>query len=978
MSESLRIATKELAGFFASPVAYIFIGAFLAAVLFTFFWVDTFFARNIADVRPLFDWMPLLLIFLVAALSMRLWSEERRSGTLETLMTLPVSTWQLVLGKLLAVMGLIALALALTLTLPLMVSSLGPMDWGPVWGSYLATGLLALAYAAIGLFVSSRTDNAIVALIGTVLICGLLYLVGSPTLTQLAGYRVGEILALIGTGSRFESITRGVIDLRDLYYYLSIAAVFLLLNVYSLERLRWPTHGERRAAHQRWGLAVALAAANLLAVNLWLTQIGGVRADLTEGRIYSISDATRTYLAQLDEPMLIRGYFSAQTHPLLAPLVPQMRDLLREIEIAGDGRVRVEIIDPANEPELEREAGEKYGIRPVAFQTASKYQAAVVNSYFDLLVVYGDQYEKLGFRDLIDIKAKNETDIDVRLRNPEYDIARTIKKVLFGYRGGGDVFSALKRPVRLTGYISGPERLPEALQIVETDLKSVLQELSNDSAGKLITEFVDPDAGDGAVAREIEQRFGFQPLALGLLDPTTFWFYLVMESGDQVVPVPLPEELDRAGLKRGLEAALKRFAPGFLKSVALYTPTPAAPNMMMQQAGASFEELRAALSESVDLRDTDLSTGLVPDGANMLLVVGPETLDDKQVFAIDQYLMQGGTVVIAASPFHVDFSGRSIMARPQRTGLEDWLQHQGLTLPELLVMDPVNTPFPIPVQRDLGGFTVEEIRTLAYPYFPDIRGDGLNQDNGITASLGQITLNWASPIEIDAEANAERTVTRLLKSSPEAWTSDSADIQPDFDRYGELGFPIGEERAAATLAVMVEGRFSSPFAGQPSPLLAEDEAEAGADEETPPDIPGQEAADEQPDAPRPSGVVETSPASARLILIGSSSFLTDTAISLATEATRTFYTKPAELMQNAVDWSLEDRGLLQLRGRSQFSRLLDPLAPGAQGRIEMLIYLLALAGLVVIWWLYRRTRARRERHYHELLQLRTGSAVEEA
>ncbi|MBK1701154.1 ABC transporter permease, partial [Thiococcus pfennigii] len=130
MSETLQIARKELTGYFGSPVAYLFIGAFLAAVLFVFFWVETFFARNIADTRPLFDWMPLLLIFLVAALTMRLWSEERRAGTLETLLTLPVSSLKLVLGKFLAAQALVTVALALTLPLPITVALLGPLDWG--------------------------------------------------------------------------------------------------------------------------------------------------------------------------------------------------------------------------------------------------------------------------------------------------------------------------------------------------------------------------------------------------------------------------------------------------------------------------------------------------------------------------------------------------------------------------------------------------------------------------------------------------------------------------------------------------------------------------------------------------------------------------------------------------------------------------------------------------------------------------------
>ncbi len=138
MKQALSITRKELNGYFGSPMALIFVGAFLAATLFSFFWVETFFARGIADVRPLFRWMPVLMIFLVAALTMRQWSEEQRSGTLEILLTLPVSPVQLVLGKFLAVLALVGTALALTLFLPITVALLGNLDWGPVIGGYLA------------------------------------------------------------------------------------------------------------------------------------------------------------------------------------------------------------------------------------------------------------------------------------------------------------------------------------------------------------------------------------------------------------------------------------------------------------------------------------------------------------------------------------------------------------------------------------------------------------------------------------------------------------------------------------------------------------------------------------------------------------------------------------------------------------------------------------------------------------------------
>jgi ABC-2 type transport system permease protein len=968
MSDVLRVARRELGAFFGSPVAYLFIGAFLAVSLFVFFWVDAFFARNIADARPLFDWMPVLLVFLCAALTMRLWSEERRAGTLETLMTLPVPTLHLVLGKFLAALSLVAIALALTLPVPLTVWILGPLDWGPVVGAYLATLLLASAYLAIGLFVSSRTDNPIVALIGTTLVGALLYLIGTPALTNLVGHGGAEILRLIGSGARFESITRGVIDLRDLYYYLSIVGAFLALTLYSLERLRWAERGANPRHHRRWTLVTTLVVANLLAANLWLNSIGSARVDLTEGRVYSISEATRTYLDQLQEPLLIRGYFSADTHPLLAPLVPQIRDLLREYQIAGGGRVRVEFVDPQRSPELEREAGEQYGIRPVAFQTATKYQASVVNSYFDLLIQYGDQFETLGFQDLIDVKVRGETDLDVRLRNPEYDLTRVIRKVLYGYQGGGDLFANLTEPVRFRGFISDVARLPEPLPELRAELESILKDLAADAVDRFSFEIQDPATGDGALAQSIAEQFGFEPLVVSLLDPTPFYFYMVLESGDQAIPVPLPESLDRAGLARSIESGIKRFAPGVLRTVALYTP-PSVPGMFGEpSAGPGYSLLQETLRESFNLRETDLSSGQVSEDTDLLLVVGPEGLDERQQFAIDQFLMQGGTVILAASSFQLDLTGRSIGARAAPTGLEDWLAHQGLALEPSLVLDPKNTPFPIPVQRDLGGFIVEEIQTLDYPYFPDVRGDGLSEESGITAALGQITMNWSSPIQVDAEKNAERRVIELIRSSAGSWTSDSENMQPDFEAHGSLGFPRGDDRGSRVLAVSVEGRFQSAFAGRPSPLLEDmsddDDVDEAADQDA-------EAAIDRPAVI--SGVVETSPASARLILIGSSTFLSDMAISLATEATQNRYLKPLELVQNAVDWSLEDRGLLTLRGRGQFSRLLEPV--GREGRIfwETLNYLLALAGLALVYWLYRRGRRRLEQHDARILERIPGT-----
>ncbi len=959
----LRIARREFGAFFTNPVGFIFIAVFLAANLFIFFWLETFFARNIADVRPLFEWIPALLIFLVAALSMRMWSEERRSGTLEFLLTAPVRPSVYVLGKFLAGMGLVAVALLLTLPLPISVALLGPLDWGPVFGAYLASMLLAGAYLSIGLFVSARSDNQIVSLIVTVLICGLFYLLGSDTLTSLFANRGEEILKLLGTGSRFQSITRGVIDLRDLYYYVSLTGVFLTLNLYTLERLRWAADAHT-SSHRRWGWLVILVVANLLAGNLWLAPISSARADLTQGHIYSISPATRSYLAQLREPLLIRGYFSAKTHPLLAPLVPQLKDLIREYQVAGHGKVRVEFIDPMKNPQLEREAVEKFGIQPVPFQTSNRYQASVVNSYFDVVVQYGDQFEKLGFRDLIEVKAQSETNLDVELKDPEYDITSAIRKVLYNYQSHGKLFDQITHPVVFHGYFSTDAVLPAPLVKARKALQSVLDKEVADSAGKLRISIEDPAANGGKLAARLTHDYGYRPMVLSLLDPRSFWFYMVLESNGQRVQLPLPDSLDAAGFKRSIDAGLKHFASGFMKAVAVVTPSAAPSIPGMPFSGKRFDQLRQQLKNNVRLIDTDLKSGQVPGDADLLLLLAPRQLDDKQLFAVDQFLMRGGTVMLASSAFDVDTRGK-LSAHRQTSGLEDWLKHNGLNIEPDMVLDPQNTAFPIPIERQVAGFSVRETELINYPYFIDVRGDGLG--GGLTSGLNQVTLNWASPITVDSSKNASRHVSRLLQSSAQAWRSDSTQLQPDFRHYGKLGFAPGKAaRGRQLLGVEVTGSFESWFKGKPSPL-AQKPADKTGDK-----APASGKAAETDKTPVITRVIEKSPESARIILFASNSFLTDTAIDLASAVTRSRYTNSIQLVQNAIDWSLEDRGLLALRGRAHFNRILKPLSESQQHFWEYLNYALAVVGLVLVWLLARQRRRRRQRYYRMILQ---GGAV---
>ncbi len=953
---SLRVARKELGAFFSSPVAYIFLGTFLLVTLFIVFWAESFFARNIADVRPLFTWMPILLIFLVAAITMRIWSEERRMGTIEHLMTLPVTPFQVLSGKFLACFSLLGLALFLTLPLPLLVSTIGPLDWGPVWGGYLATLCLGAAYISIGIFLSARSDNQIISLISTVVVCGIFYLLGSNLLTAFFTNHTAELLKLLGSGSRFDSITRGVIDLRDIYYYLSLVGVFFVLTLFSLERLRWAA-GTDGKHHRRWGFLSLLLVANLLLGNFWLQPINQARIDLTDGHIYSISPATRDSLQQLKQPLLIRGYFSAKTHPLLAPLVPRLRDLIREYQIAGGNKVHVEFIDPQQNPELEAEANQKYNIRSIPFQVADRYQSSLVNSYFHLLVQYGDQFQVLDFRDLIEVKQQGDRGVEVELRNPEYELTRSIKKVMTSFQSGGDLFAAITQPISLTGYISSESQLPDFLRDFKQQLKDLATDLSRQSQGKFQFKIKDPQADNGVLAKELEENFGFRPMQAGLFDSKRFYFYLTLSQNGQTIQVPLPHEFNRAALQQNLEATLKRFSVGYLKTVALAVPK-STTNPYMAQFGMDntprFATLRQQLEANHNILDVDLSQGQIPDSADILMVVAPQNIDDKGLFAIDQFLMKGGTVLLATSPVQVQLSRNSLTASKQESPLFTWLQHNGLNLDSKMVLDPQNQPFPIPVTRNVGGFSIQELRMVPYPYFIDVRGKGLNPDLPVSSNLNRVMINWATPIHLTEQKTRPLKANWILKSSDQAWVSDSLDLIPRIDKSGRSGFTPATDQGENLLAVALQGRFESWFKGKDSPLLPGKSSDK-KDSQT-------------PDKPQLTTVIDHSSESARLILFSSNDFLSDQTLQLAASAGGQQELGALNLIENSIDWSLEDPGLLSIRSRGHYARTLLPLSREVQQQYEYLVYTITLFGLLLVFIADRLRRRHIRKRYQLMLE----------
>ena len=952
MRQILSITRKELDSYFGSPMALIFLGAFLTVTLFTFFWVETFFARGIADIRPLFTWMPLLLIFLVAALTMRQWSEEQRAGTMEMLLTLPVKPWQLVVGKFLAVMTLVVLALALTLPLPVSVAMLGPLDWGPVIGGYLAALLLAAAYTAIGLFISSLTDNQIVALILTGIVGGLFYLLGTSTMQEYVGTPWSTVLGNVGTGSRFESIQRGVIDLRDLIYYLSLAGIFLILNTLTVDSKRW-SHGTRTVNYRRNAtLFGALAAVNLILLNVWVTPLYGMRLDLTAQQQYSLSDTTKDLLGTLGEPLLIRGYISEKSHPLLNPLRPQIQDLLREYEISGQGKVTAEVVDPVSDADLEAEANQTYNIRPFPFQVTGRYEASVINSYFDILVRYGDQDVVINFRDLIEVTPNASGNIDVKLRNLEYDLTSAIKKVVYGFQSVEAVLGALSDPVQFTLFVT-PDVLPAELAEASTTIQKVAQEIADQSNGKFAFQTLNPDDPNSGVTRaSLTENYGIQPFLVSpLFSDQSYYLHMLLQNGQQGQLIYPSQDLSEGGIRTVIENALKRSSTGFLKTVGLWTPpnTPTQDMFGQQRPQLSgWQNIRDQLSQEYTVRDIDLSTGQAPTDVDTLFLVLPQNFTDKERFAIDQFLMRGGAVIVAAGNYAVDIDqfGQGLALRPIDGGLRDMLLHYGVDVQQSIVMDDQNQPFPVTVQRDVGGLPVQEIQAVNFPFFVDVRQDGMDEGNAIVSGLPAVTMNFVSPVILDTAKNEGRETSVLLNSSAASWLRSDPTLQPDFQLYPERGFAVEGEQKAYPLAVSVRGSFESFFKGKPSPFT---EA-AATDPNAPPPTP---VTGPQPD----ESTLTQSPDTARLIVIGSGEFVDDFVLNLSSQLIQDQVLNNLQFAQNAVDYSVEDTDLLAIRSRGTFTRLLDPLTEGEQSTWEFGNYAVALVALVVIgglWYVRRR------------------------
>jgi len=680
-------------------------------------------------------------------------------------------------------------------------------------------------------------------------------------------------------------------------------------------------------------ITLALVGANLVAFNALLSSWASARLDLTRDRMFSISPATRRLLGSLDDDLTIYGYFSKRTHPKLAPLVPQIEDLLEEYRALGHHHVRVEIADPSDNDKIEHEANERYGVSSTPFRLASKYESGIVNAYFALVIKYGDQYVRYGFEDLIEVEPTPDGDVDVRLRNLEYDLTRAIKKVVYGFQGSSELFDRVGKPVKLTAILT-PGQLPAQFKDTPDAVRKAAKELETSSKGRFSYEEITP--ADQAAQMDVARRFGAQPMSLGLFGGAPFYLYAFLTVGDRTQPLALTTaNLNAATVREAVESALKRQAPGFLKTVGVYTSQPSIPpevlmqmrmqGQMPQQPPPEFDQVKAVLRQDYNVKDVVLDGAEgVPGDVDVLLVLKPRNLSDRAVYNLDQFVMRGGRLILCAGSYDPSFSQGGLSLSPISTGLDPWLKHYGVEISKTLLLDDHNQPLPIPeIRRTVFG-NIQTWVMKPYPYLVEVRDAGL-KDRAVTAKLDAVGIYWGSPI--DVQAPKELHVTPLLYSSDRSWTDD------DLQKVARVDYTVPAGTKPHLIAAALQGRFESFFKGKPAPSAPGDSVHH--------DVP-----------------IESSPET-RLVVVGNSEFVSDlVARALGGRQTGGMFTQNLGFVQNLIDWMNLDNDLVTIRTRTATARPIRRMNRAAAVSVEVANYLIPLAALTLFglarFWRRRR------------------------
>ncbi|MGD2154865.1 MAG: Gldg family protein [Gemmatimonadales bacterium] len=384
------IARKELRTYFDHPTAYILLVVFLVINFFFFF--RSVFLVATASLRPMFDLLPWILLFFIPAVTMGSLAEERRRGTLEVALSHPIQESEFLLGKYVGNLLFLYIALAGTLLAPLTLTIGGRLDLGVVLAQYIGTALLMAGMAAVGLFASALTRNQITAFIVATAVIFVLMMAGSDVVQMGLPAWLGGALGELGIMPHFGNVARGVIDLRDLVYFIALAAAFLSLAQWLVLRDRL-SHGSRLYRNLRLGTLTIVGIA--VFANLFGSHIPG-RIDLTQERLYTVSRGTRQILGDLNDVVTITLFSSRELPAQVRPLERDVSDVLRDFERYGRGNIQIVRKHPDRSEEALQES-QQLGIAPVQFSVMRTEELQVKQGWLGIAVQYADDAEVIPF-----------------------------------------------------------------------------------------------------------------------------------------------------------------------------------------------------------------------------------------------------------------------------------------------------------------------------------------------------------------------------------------------------------------------------------------------------------------------------------------------------------------------------------------------------------------------------------------------------
>jgi ABC-type uncharacterized transport system involved in gliding motility auxiliary subunit len=441
MSNVRTILRRDLGAYFTSPIGYIFIMVFITISVGLY--ITSFFTFPVADMRSYFGNLPLLMCVFIPAVTMRVWAEERKENTWEMLLTFPMKSWELVIGKFLATFVFFLITLAGTLTVPIMLAVLGNPDNGAIFGGYLGTILLGAFFLSIGIFFSGFCRDQIVAFVITLLACFLIFLLGTDFIaTILDGYvsGLGTLLGtLLGMIDHYSTFTRGVLEFADVLYFVVWTVLFLVLNILFIEGRNRP------GSRMTFATAVTLCFGIGLAFNWLVSDLSLLRRDLTEDKVYTISPATEKILSGLESPVNVKVYITPESEmpTALKSLEQDVTDKLAEMRVKSGGMLdftpvylkaanvlasQEDLLSPESDEEegesSETEAIEKRmldkGVRPFMVQALVAEEFTQKPVYSSIGISYRENKEEI----IPQVMPENIPELEYRLVNTIYKLTR--------------------------------------------------------------------------------------------------------------------------------------------------------------------------------------------------------------------------------------------------------------------------------------------------------------------------------------------------------------------------------------------------------------------------------------------------------------------------------------------------------------------------------------------------------------------------